>query len=452
MAGLIVVGTVIPALGAQLEVELDPNADSSPFKMTYQRTAFIEYPHESSLATFLDGHKWMLEGSADVEDPAVQQLMASLNDKIRSDGSQASVDDLNVEYIFHLTGRSDNTSMDFKVVLTGNMTNYIITQDQLRTLVDLGWRGLSLDESIVIDGVDINIPLNMLREHEPAIYDLAQGTEAGEILSMPLINADFILDLPMTSWHFLFDPTGVSLEADRYKLSPELKGYVISGWSMGTSDIFVRQVEREWRATVTEGTHQIIPGEISYDLVARQAADSGNIHIVGFGTLDTLDGVEIAGVTAEAPKGFGEPATGDFPVFIIYGMAGLAAVGGVFFFAFSNRALKHEKQGQQGIDPSRLVGYQTSAASGGYQTNRGEAQLRDYSDYQQTRSFYDQVEQPTAQQAPPPAPQAADEATCACATSAEMGSECDCQMQGSCLCDTSCRCPAETCREHVGSM
>ena len=65
---------------------------------------------------------------------------------------------------------------------------------------------------------------------------------------------------------------------------------------------------------------------------------------------------------------------------------------------FSNRALKNEKAGQQGISPDRLVGYQTSSSSGGYQTNRGEAQLADGSDYQQTRSMYDDSSNST----PPP--------------------------------------------------
>ena len=92
---------------------------------------------------------------------------------------------------------------------------------------------------------------------------------------------------------------------------------------------------------------------------------------------------------------------------------------------------------QTGIDPNRLVGYQTSASSGGYQTNRGEAQLKDETDYQQTRSHYDEP----SQQSPPPqaTPSSQDEAACGCAASVEMGSECDCAMQGACLCDGSCR-------------
>ncbi|MCE2508487.1 MAG: hypothetical protein J4G04_04190 [Nitrosopumilaceae archaeon] len=449
---LLVAGAVAPSLGAQLEIELDPSVDSAPFKMTYQRTVFIEYEQGGNVATFLDGTKLALEGAAGPEDPAVQRLAAGLNEKIRSDRSLASVDDLSVEYGFYMTGRDVNTSLDFRVVLTGNIVGYVIVQDQQKTLVDLGWRGLSLDEPVVIDGVDVNIPLNILRDHDPAIYELVRGTDAGRILSMPLINADFILEMPMARWHFLFDPTGIIEDSKKSGLSDELAGRVISGWSMGTSDIFVRQVEREWSATVDGVSHPDIPGEVSYDLVARQAADSGNIHIVGFGSLDTLDGVEIAGVTAEAPEGFGDPATGDFPVFIIYGMAGMAAVGGGAFFMFSNRALKNEKRGQQGIDPRRLVSHQTSAASGGYQTNRGEAHLRDFADYQQTRSYYERAGQPAAQHTPPPAPASAEDAACACAVSAGMDSECDCQVRGSCLCDAACGCPAETCREYAGSM
>lgn len=480
LAGLIVASSVAPALGAQMEARLNPDTDSSPFKVIYQRTAFIEYPVGGSLSETLHGKEWVLVGEAGPDDPAVQSLMQSLNSKIRSDGSSVSVTDLTVEYSMHLTGRNINTSMDFRVVLIGSITDYVITQDQLRTLVDLGWRGMSSDIPVVIDGIDVNIPINMLQTQEPIIYDLVSGTEAGEILSIPLINADFILEQPMTNWHFLFDPTGINVDASQFGMSDELAGHVLSSWTMGESSIREGiQVEREWHATITGDTHPTIPGDISYDLRAVQSADQANLHIIGFGALDTLEGVEIAGVTDRAPDDFATTSTGDFPVFIIYGMAGLAAVGGGLFFMFSNRALKNEKQGQQGIDPSRLVGYKTSSASGGYQTNRGEAQLRDASDYQQTRSYYEQTDSSVDDNAQSREQQAestvddtqytdrqtdssvdyaqsregqAEEATCSCDMSAEMGSECDCQMQGSCLCDSTCRCSSETCREYVGSL
>ena len=82
------------------------------------------------------------------EDHGVQQLTASLNDKIRSHGSQARVNDLIVEYRFHLTGRETNTLLDFSIVLTGNITNYVIAKDHLTTIMDLGWRSLGSNESV----------------------------------------------------------------------------------------------------------------------------------------------------------------------------------------------------------------------------------------------------------------------------------------------------------------
>lgn len=455
LASLILISGAGPALGAQLDARLNPNTDASAFKMIYQRTAFIEYGAGSGLSQMFSGNEWVLSGEKGTEDPAVQRLMQSLNDKIHGDGSIASVDDLVVEYSVHLTGRDINTSMDFRVVLTGSIVDYVITQDQLRTLVDLGWRGLSSDIPVVIDGIDVNIPLNMLEVQEPVLYDLAVGTEAGEVLSMPLINADFILEQPMTNWHFLFDPTGINVDAGQFGMSDELAGHVLSSWTMGESSIREGiQVENEWHATVTGASHPDVPGNVSFELRAVQSADAANLYVIGFGALDKLEGVDIAGVTERAPDDFATTATGDFPVFIIYGMAGLAAVGGGLFFMFSNRALKNEKQGQQGIDPKNLVGYQTSAASGGYQTNRGEAQLRDASEYQQTRSYYEQTDSSIAETPTQPAsePPSLEESTCSCAMSADMGSECDCQMQGSCLCDSTCRCSSETCREYVNSM
>ena len=122
--------------------------------------------------------------------------------------------------------------------------------------------------------------------------------------------------------------------------------------------------------------------------------------------------------------------------------------------------MKNQAQGQQGIDPNKLVGYQTSASSGGYQTNRGEAQLKTDTDYAQSRNVYDDAPQETTPQETTPQettpeqtiPSSGEEAACGCAASLEIGSECDCEMQGSCLCDATCRCNADLCKEQVREM
>ncbi len=60
----------------------------------------------------------------------------------------------------------------------------------------------------------------------------------------------------------------------------------------------------------------------------------------------------------------------------MYGMAGMAAIGGIVMFVFSNRKLKKDQnEGQTGIDPTHLRSYETSTSSGSYKTNRGESYL-----------------------------------------------------------------------------
>ena len=441
IAGLFVIGSSSSVWAAQIDARINPNSNASPFSYNFQKTIFIEYPNGGKIFDELHEKEWTVSGSADATNPGVQQLIASLNQNILSHKSNTKISDLNVVYDFHLKGRELNTSIDYKITLKGTISDYVITQDQIRTLIDLGWRGMSTNDSVVIDGVDINLPISLIKDKEPAVYDILAGTDADTILSKGLINADYILEQPMSNWHFLFDPTGVTADAATFGLDKSISGFVVSKWTMGESSLREgRQVEKVFEAPIS--------ADQDYVVRSVQSSDQGNIAAIGFGALDVLDGLEIAGLTPTPPAGYQTTSSGGFPVTIVYGMAGMAAIGGIAFFIFSNRSLKNERIGQQGIDPSRLVSYQTSASSGGYQTNRGEAQLADTSDYAQTRSVYeDQTQSP-----PPSLPSSKEEAACGCAASAEIGSECDCEMHGSCLCDATCRCNASLCKEQVSSM
>jgi len=449
LAGLIMVGTSTPVLGAQFDSRINPNNDDSPFKVSYLKTVFIEYPNGGALFDVLRSSDWKVSGTADATNPGVQELMMKLNQGIQDDGSQATISDLNVLYEFQLTGRSIQTSIDYRVILDGTITNYVITEDSQKKLVDLGWRGLSTTSSIMIDGIDINIPLGILQTQEPIIYNTFVGTEAEDVLNRELINADFILEQPMTNWHFLFDPTGINADASTFGLDDSIAGFVVSSWTMGESSIREgRQVERVYEA-------EVMADEL-YTVRSVQSSDQANLHIIGFGAIDVLDSVEIVGVTPTPPEDYMTTSTGGFPIMIIYGMAGMAAIGGIGFFIVSSRSMKNTSTEQQGIDPGHLVGYQTSASSGGYQTNRGEAQLKSDDNYAQTRSVYESTET-TSETTPEIVPEQTmpssdEEAACGCAASAEIGTECDCEMHGSCLCDATCHCNADICKDQVREM
>jgi hypothetical protein len=216
LATLIVVGTSTPAWAAQLDARINPNSDSSPFSMHYLKTVFIEYPDGGNLFDELRGNEWTVSGTADSSDPGVQKLMDKLNEKISSEAIKAKITDLNVYYEFYLKARNLNASVDYKVTLEGTLSDYVITDDGQRTLVDLGWRGMSTTDEIVIDGVEINIPINILRDQEPEVYAIFAGTAAEDVLNRPLMNADFINEQPLTNWHFLFDPTGIYADASTF--------------------------------------------------------------------------------------------------------------------------------------------------------------------------------------------------------------------------------------------
>lgn len=385
LATLIVFSTTSSVWAAQLDARIVPMNPTSNFEMKYQRTVFIEYLEGGQLFDLLSGESRHSEVSADLSNPGVMDLREKLNQKIRNDGSGVQIDDLNVEYSATLTGRNSNTAIDYKLIISGTLTNYVIKQDQVRSLIDMGWRGMTISGPIVIDGVEINLPISTLKENEPAVYNFILGTEAESLLSESLINADGIKNQPLTNWHFLFDPTGINVDASQWGLSQEISGFVVSGYTMGESSLREgRQVEQEKEVDFT----------IDKNYVARsvQSADNANLQVIGFGAIDNLGGLEIVGVTPTPPEGYATTSTGGFPVGIIYGMAGLAAVGGGAIFIISNRKLKAEagQTEQTGIDPSRLRAYQTSEGSGGYQTVRGEAQLVDDQSYQQTRSVYDE--------------------------------------------------------------
>lgn len=455
------------AHAAQLDTLINPADDESPFSMTYQRTVFIEYEEGGAIADILRGSAWRDAVSESTPHPDVEALRDRINEKIAADGSGARISDMSIDYTATLTGRALNAAIDYRVYIEGTLADYNIAAAGGVTgqrLVDIGWRGMTVEGPAEVGGVEINLPMSAIDRNEREVHSYMVGTGAEALLLAPLIDADGIRDQDHVNWHFLFDPTGINVDAAQFGISEEIRGFVVSSFTMGESSFREGiQIEKDVDAP--------FEADRPYNVRAVQSADSGTLSVVGFANRDSLGELEILGVTPSAPEGYATTSTGDFPVAIIYGMAGLAAVGGGAFFVFSNRKLKGEGTEQTGIDPSRLTAYQTSASSGGYQTNRAEAQLTDSSAYEQTRSVYDETDpaardapldapqyaQGRDQAAPPPPPPtpphaAAEEAACGCAASAEAGGECDCEMQQHCLCDASCACAGQTCLQAVAEM
>jgi len=387
--GILITGTLSPAFAAQLNWDAKEFETAKVPKFTFQRTAFIEYPQGGAIADVLRGQQLTVRVIADSSTPGIQALIDELNNSLAAAKSSAQITDVKVEYSASLYGRGDNASVDYRIVLTPTLEGFLIREYSEGTpaLFDMAWRGIKTDMPITLttpEGpVEINLPLSFFKENYPEVASQLAGTEGERILNMGLIDAAGIGNLPLTNWHFLFDPTGISAETSRYGFSGAK--VVVSSFTMGESSFREGQVrEKEFRATVT--------ADRSYNIRTVQSGDSGNIFLAGYASPDRLQDHEVVGVSATAPTSAAQTSTGSFPVFIIYGMAGMAAAGAVGFFMWSNRKAKRESEYiQTGIDPKYLRGVTTSEASGGYHTNRGEAELATGDTAHDThQSVYDQ--------------------------------------------------------------
>ena len=407
--------SITPAFAAQMDVRIDPTMQTSVAEIKYQRTVFIEYENGGQVADIMRGQTWSKVFTADSTTPGVNELRDRVNYYLKNTaGSDAAVTDIKIDYDATLTGRDINTSIDYKIIIEYTLTNHVIRQQSGNSpgIIDMDWRGIVIpgDVQIFAKGMnnEINLPISVIHESAPELGQMIRGSEAETILNNPIIDSTGIKSQPLGNWHFLFDPTGINVDASQFGMSEELAGKVWSSFTMGESSIREgRQVERIQEASFTADT--------TYPVRTIQSSDAANVFISGFATVDVLGGSEVYGVTAQAPEGYATTSTGEFPMMIIYGMAGMAALGGAAVFVISERKRRYETthNTQTGIDPSQLRASSTSTGAGGYKTNRGEAELID-GDYAQHRSVYDQqqIEQkaepePTPEPAPEPTPEPA---------------------------------------------
>jgi len=385
----ITIGGISPVFASsQLEVTIDPNSDTAIAKMTYQRSINIDYSDGGNLAD-MNGLSKKISFSADSSNPGVQSLISKINSYMLSQNSQAQITDLTVEYKSLMTGRSTSMSVDYTIVLHPTIHNFVIKQGSGNdpTLLDVDWRGFGAIGPVMINtpaygDVEINLPISTFKRFTPSLALSIEASDAGQLVNTRLMDGDEIKAQPIGNWHFLFDPTGIGADASQYGFQT---GSVISSFTMGESSLREGLI----REQVNESAFN---SDKTYRITSFESSGNASIDIIGFANRDVLGSSEIFGVTPNAPEGYASTSSGEFPAFILYGMAGAAAAGGAAMMMISKRKLDKEKghYDQTGIDPTQLTGVQTSASSGGYQTVRGEAQVTGLEDYNQHRSYYDE--------------------------------------------------------------
>lgn len=342
LIGLLLISSVTPIWAAQLDAKIGTRAESATPTFKFLRTIFIEYQEGGELADLLRGKDVVITFEADSTTPGVSDLISMINKNLSQDlDSTVFVTDLSLTYRAHLAGRGDSAAVDYKIILTPTITNYVLRQatNSSAAIVDSHWRGISVNQPVIITSqeagdVDINTPGQLFEKETPDVYSKIIGTDAKDILDTPLLDAKDILAQPLSNWHHLFDATGTISEASKFGYQGEK--VVITSFTMGESSL--REGIQEAREHEVEFTL-----DRPYVIRSVESASSANIQMDGFVTETTIEGVEYFGSSPEVPEGVSTTSTGGFPVYIIYGMAGAGGAVAVMILFWSDRKLKRKQ-------------------------------------------------------------------------------------------------------------
>lgn len=348
------------AYGAQMEVEILNGSSEIEPSFKFLRVVYIEDLQGGKLDNIITNG--VVRFTADSENTDLSNLVSQISQSIADSGSSVRVTDVEINYQAMITKKINSATIEYNVEIIPTIADHV-RFDGTSVIVDSKWRGFEITDPIIIHteqhgGFDVNNPVSAIKALAPQAYEELKDVD---VLSIPLIDASGILELPMSKWHYLFDPTAIQQSV----IDIGYTGVLSSEYSMGECTIAIGVCDdRKWAETVSL--------DKQYTIRAVESRDDAVISIEGY-TAIRKDSDDI-NVSPEPTKI--EDVQGGFQTSVIYGMAGVGAVGAVIFFWFSSRKIKNEKNaGQTGIDPAALRVQETSYSSGSYKTNRGESYL-----------------------------------------------------------------------------
>ena len=232
------------------------------------------------------------------------------------------------------------------------------------TVLDSQWRGFEISEEIPIETelgvIDINSPMAAFSQI-PELEKYLSDSDAMQVLDLMILDTSG-LELPLSEWESMFDPTGEMIEAKEIGFS----GTAITNYSMGICTIYLG---------ICQDRDILVPFEIngeSYLIRSIESQDDGTIIIDGY-VQETNGRTESFLVTDDRPK---DNPVEDEQIPILYSMSGIGIAIAAGFFVWSDKKSKKTSTEQTGIDPSDLSSAAIGESAGSYQTNRGTAELR----------------------------------------------------------------------------
>ena len=361
----VVLGAVLALLGGEaygVQLDAEIRGDDLLLEPSFKflRIVYVDNLEGGRLAGLVSEQS--VSFSADSTKTDLDGLIIQLNEGIAASGSSASVIDVRLDYRAKILPQKDSVTIEYAIEILPTIEGHILLEGT-SVLLDSKWRGFHIEGPVVLDTAkygpfDINSPGSAIRAVLPQLYSEIGAADA---LSVPLLDASGTLELPLSRWHYLFDPTAKQASAEDYGY----EGKLTSKYSLVSCDIFQP-------ACANNISADIITLDKEYTIRTVNPLDNAVLSIEGYTTVSR--NAEIIRVTAESPDvrdvGYG------FQTSVIYGMAIIGAIGTVVFLWFSHRKIKGGTDGgQTGIDPALLLVRESSSSAGGYRTNRGESFL-----------------------------------------------------------------------------
>jgi len=355
---LVIASSMYPAYAAQLDVAIAKNSKDIEPTFQFTRILTIQYDKDSTLAKLVGDVQKKI--SFDINSENANILVDLINSQLE-EKSFVKINDISGKYTATITPREESVGIEYNIVLHPIMNNHFIENS---ATLDSQWRGFLITDEIPIEtkygSYDINSPKSVLEEMMPKSVEFLSGSDAMNILEMPLIDASGISELSLSKWESMFDPTALMSEKDEYGFS----GTVITNYSMGICTIF--------RGICEDKIFQedfIINGE-SYHIQSIESQDDATIVIERYAKVEYLGELEIFTIHDNAPS-----ISENTQVSEMYVMAGLGVMIAVGFFVWSNKKTKNTSTEQTGIDPKDLCSVSIGSSAGSYQTNRGTAHI-----------------------------------------------------------------------------
>lgn len=330
IAALLISSFVAQAHAADLQALLVPSRDKTVASYIGVRSITLTYPAGSTLSQELDGESrrvsFSLNGTAAPEDDTgMGQAIDSINRALAEAKSPVQVSSTILSYTAVLRGEPTRAVISYKVEIKPTLEKYVLTSDASGDIIDLEWRGIAVNDPIVVNApeigeIDVNHPAGLLQALYPSVVEKLLGTQAREIMEEPMLNFK-AFDFPMASWHQLFDPVGT---------------YGGGVGLQGTEGAKVLSVYAYGEGSLREGVFTAEEKDVSVNIAGSDVKvhsttppPSGQITVAGYSSEQEVDGAEFALVTKDAPPGV-QTSSGGFPIQVLLVFGGMMGAIAIF--------------------------------------------------------------------------------------------------------------------------